>query len=187
MKKIVVAMTGASGVIYGLDLLRHLQAIASVETHLVLSPWAKKNIQLETDLTLQQVQDLADVVYHDNDQGAAIASGSFLHDGMVIVPASMKTVAEIAYGFGENLIGRAADVTIKERRPLIIVPRETPLSVIHLENLTKLAKLGAQIIPPIPSFYTQPKTIADLVTKQTMHLLDALKIPNDLAQRWTGV
>ncbi|KRN82254.1 3-octaprenyl-4-hydroxybenzoate carboxy-lyase [Pediococcus ethanolidurans] len=130
-------------------------------------------MELETDYSLSQINELADKVYHINDQGAAIASGSFLNDGMVIVPASMKTVATIAYGIGDNLIARAADVAIKEQRKLIIVPRETPLSVIHLENLTKLAKVGAQIIPPMPAFYSHPKTIQDLVNHQTMKVAPA--------------
>lgn len=144
----------------------------------------KKNLELETDYSLSQINELADKVYHINDQGAAIASGSFLNDGMVIVPASMKTVATIAYGIGDNLIARAADVAIKEQRKLIIVPRETPLSVIHLENLTKLAKVGAQIIPPMPAFYSHPKTIQDLVNHQTMKVLDAFGIPNEVDERW---
>lgn len=186
MKKIIVGVTGASGTIYAVDLLRRLQAIPDVETHLVMSPWATKNLSLETDYTLAEVQDLADVTYSDRDQGARIASGSFLNAGMVIVPASMKTVASVAYGFGDNLISRAADVTIKERRNLVIVPRETPLSVIHLENLTKLAKLGAQIIPPIPAFYHRPQTIQDLVDHQTMKILDAFGIQNETDRRWEG-
>lgn len=186
MKRIVVGITGASGTIYAVDLLAKLSRMPDVETHLVMSTWAKKNLALETDYSLQQLKDLADYTYNINDQGAKIASGSFLNDGMVIVPASMKTVAGIAYGFGDNLIARAADVTIKEQRKLVIVPRETPLSVIHLENLTKLAKLGVQIIPPIPAFYNHPTTIQDLVNHQTMKLLDAFQIHNDSDRRWEG-
>lgn len=186
MKKIVIGVTGASGTIYAIDLLKKLQALPDVETHLVMSAWAKKNLALETAYTLDQIKALADVVYSDRDQGAAIASGSFLNAGMVIVPASMKTVASIAYGFGDNLVARAADVTIKEQRKLVIVPRETPLSVIHLENLTKLARLGAQIIPPIPAFYNHPQTIQDLVDHQTMKVLDAFGIHGQTAKRWEG-
>ncbi|WP_412989609.1 UbiX family flavin prenyltransferase [Pediococcus siamensis] len=186
MKKIIVGITGASGTAYAIDLLEKLHKLDSVEVHLVMSQWAKKNLELETDYSLKQINDLADEVYHINDQGAAIASGSFLNDGMVIVPASMKTVASIAYGIGDNLIARAADVTIKEQRKLVIVPRETPLSVIHLENLTKLAKIGAQIIPPIPAFYNHPKTIQDLINHQTMKILDAFQIPNEVDERWQG-
>lgn len=186
MKRIVIGVTGASGTIYAIDLLKKLRDKPDVETHLVMSAWATKNLALETSYTLAQVKALADYTYSDRDQGAKIASGSFLHDGMVIVPASMKTVAGVAYGFGDNLIARAADVTIKERRQLIIVPRETPLSVIHLENLTKLAKIGAQIIPPIPAFYNQPQTIQDLVDHQTMKVLDAFGIQQVTAKRWEG-
>ena len=186
MQRIIVGVTGASGTIYAIDLLKKLAAIPDVETHLVLSQWAKQNLALETTLTLTQVKKLATVTYHNNDQGAAIASGSFLNDGMVIVPASMKTVAGIASGYGDNLISRAADVALKEQRKLIIVPRETPLSVLHLENLTKLARLGVQIIPPIPAFYDHPTEIQDLVSHQTMKLLDALAIANHVAPRWQG-
>ena len=186
MKRIIVGITGASGTIYAVDLLEKLHQLPNVEVHLVMSTWAKKNLELETDYSLKQLTALADATYNVNDQGATIASGSFLNDGMVIVPASMKTVAGIAYGFGDNLISRAADVTIKEQRKLVIVPRETPLSVIHLENLTKLAKLGAQIIPPIPAFYNHPKTIQDLVNHQTMKILDAFHIQNETDRRWEG-
>jgi len=186
MKRIVIGMTGASGSIYAVDLLTKLKQIPTVETHLVMSTWAKKNLALETTYSLSQVTALADYQYSNHDQGAKIASGSFLNDGMVIVPASMKTVAEIAAGFGDDLIARAADVTIKEQRKLVIVPRETPLSVIHLENLTRLARLGAQIVPPIPAFYNQPKTIQDLVDHQTMKILDAFQIPNEVDRRWEG-
>lgn len=184
MKKIIVGITGASGTVYAIDLLEKLHRLDDVEVHLVMSQWAKKNLELETDYSLSQINELADKVYHINDQGAAIASGSFLNDGMVIVPASMKTVATIAYGIGDNLIARAADVAIKEQRKLIIVPRETPLSVIHLENLTKLARVGAQIIPSMPAFYSHPKTIQDLVNHQTMKVLDAFGIPNEVDERW---
>ncbi|ANK61940.1 UbiX family flavin prenyltransferase [Loigolactobacillus backii] len=186
MKKIIVGVTGASGTIYAIALLQALQARSDVETHLVLSAWAQKNLALETTLTLTDVKSLADFNYSERDQGAKIASGSFLNDGMIVVPASMKTVAGIACGFADNLIGRAADVALKERRKLIIVPRETPLSTIHLENLLKLSRLGAQIIPPIPAFYNQPKTINDIVNHTTMKLLDAVGISTDISPRWQG-
>ncbi|MFD1124881.1 UbiX family flavin prenyltransferase [Lentilactobacillus raoultii] len=186
MKQLIIGITGASGTIYGIDLLKKLSQITEVETHLIMSSWAKKNLELETDLTMADVKKLANHVYSANDQGAKIASGSFLSDGMVIVPASMKTVASVAYGLADNLIARAADVTIKEQRKLVIVPRETPLSVIHLENLTRLAKLGAQIIPPIPAFYHHPQTIQDLIDHQTMKVLDAFNISNDISSRWEG-
>lgn len=187
-KKIVVAITGASGTIYGLRLLEALAADPSVETHLVMSPWAKENLAVEaTDYTEKTVRALAEVVYDDRDLGARIASGSFQHDGMVIVPASMKTVAAIATGLADNLIARAADVTLKERRPLLVVPRESPFNQIHLENMLKLARMGVEIIPPIPAFYNQPQTIDDLIDHNTMKLLDHLHLSNDYSRRWQGL
>ncbi|MGM0240455.1 UbiX family flavin prenyltransferase [Enterococcus sp. AZ103] len=185
MKKIVVGITGASGTVYAVDLLRKLQVNPEIETHVIISNWAKENLKLETDLKMSDLRALADVVYDNNNLGAAVASGSFLTDGMIIVPASMKTVAGISIGFGDSLIARAADVTLKEQRKLILVPRETPLNAIHLENLTKLARLGVQIIPPIPAFYNHPETIADIINHQTMKLLDALGIENT-GRRWQG-
>lgn len=186
MKRVIVAISGASGSVYAIDLLKELKKIPNVKVHGVISDWAYENIRLETDLNKQQVQDLMDVHYHNRDLSAAISSGSFLVDAMIIVPASMKTVAGIACGFHDGLIGRAADVTLKEQRPLILVPRETPLSPIHLENLTKLANLGVKIMPPMPAFYNHPQTIQDLITHQTMKLLDALKIEHHLGKRWQG-
>ncbi|MBV7390748.1 UbiX family flavin prenyltransferase [Enterococcus alishanensis] len=185
MKKIVVGITGASGTVYAVDLLRKLQVDPEIETHVIISNWAKENLKLETDLKMSDLRALADVVYDNNNLGAAVASGSFLTDGMIIVPASMKTVAGISIGFGDSLIARAADVILKEQRKLILVPRETPLNAIHLENLTKLAQLGVQIIPPIPAFYNHPETIADIINHQTMKLLDALGIENT-GRRWQG-
>lgn len=185
MKRIVVGITGASGIIYAYDLLKKLSNL-DVETHVVISAWGKKNLELES-YTLEQFNALSDYTYSYRNQSANIASGSFLHDGMVIIPASMKTIASIACGFGEDLVTRAADVTLKEQRKLIIVPRETPLSAIHLENLTKLARLGVQVIPPIPAFYNNPKTIQDLVDHETMKILDAFGIKQVDAKRWGDV
>ena len=185
-KKIVIGITGASGTIYAIDLIKKLKQIPNVETHGVVSNWAKQNLKLEADVTLSELENLLDVSYPINDLGAAIASGSFLADGMVIVPASMKTVAAIAMGYSDNLIARAADVTLKEQRKLILVPRESPLSTIHLENLTKLSTMGVHVIPPIPAFYNHPKTIQDLVDHQTMKILDSLGIENDTGRRWQG-
>ena len=183
-KKIVVAISGASGSIYAISLLRALKKIPDIEVHGVVSDWAYENIRLETDLTKKDVQALFDVTYKAHDMGAAIASGSFLHDGMVIVPASMKTVAAVAMGFSDNLIARAADVTLKEGRKLLLIPRETPLSSIHLENLLKLSKMGVRVIPPIPAFYNHPQTIDELVNHTTMKILDQLGIENHLSRRW---
>ena len=188
MKKIVVGITGASGTIYGIRLLEALAQDSSVETHLVMSRWAKENLAVEnTGYTEKEVRELADVVYDDRDMGASIASGSFQHDGMVIVPASMKTVAGIATGLADNLIARAADVTLKERRPLLLVPRESPFNQIHLENMLKLSRMGVDIIPPIPAFYNNPQTIDDLIDHNTMKLLDHLHLSNDYSSRWQGL
>lgn len=187
MKKIIVGISGASGSPYAIDLLQKLHLIDDIETHVVMSPWAAKNIELETEYQLKDVQELADVMYNFKDLSAAIASGSFKTDGMIIVPASMKTVAAITMGYSDNLLTRAADVTLKEQRKLIIVPRETPLSVIHLENLTRLAKMNVQIIPPIPAFYNHPQTIQDIIEHQTMKILDALGIDNQVGKRWKGI
>lgn len=185
-KRIINGITGASGTAYAIDLVKQLQKDPEVETHGVISSWAKQNLKIESSLSLHELENLFDYFYSANNMGAKIASGSYLVDAMVVVPASMKTVSAIAYGFGDNLIARAADVVLKEQKKLIVVPRETPLSTIHLENLTKLSKMAVQIIPPIPAFYTQPQTIEDLVSHQTMKLLDALGIDNQLNQRWEG-
>lgn len=188
MKKIVVGISGASGTIYGIRLLEVLHAMADVEVHLVMSRWAKENLAIEqTQYNENQVKSLADVAYSDQDLGAAIASGSFIHDGMVIVPASMKTIATVATGIGENLIARAADVTLKEQRQLIVVPRESPFNQIHLENMLKLSKMGVAVIPPIPAFYNHPKTIDDIINHTVMKILDSLRIDNTVSARWEGL
>ena len=186
MKKIIMGISGASGSIYGIDLLKKLQAVEGVETHLVMSDWAKENIKRETKYQPEAVAQLADFVYDNGNLGASIASGSFRVDAMVIAPASMKTVAGISIGLDEDLIMRAAGVMLKEQRKLILVPRETPLSAIHLENLTKLAKLGVHVIPPVPSFYDHPHTIQDIIDHQSMKVMDALRIDNEIGRRWNG-
>lgn len=188
MKKIVVGISGASGTIYGVRLLEALHALDDVEVHLVLSRWAKENLAIEeTGYTFTEVKQLADYVYSEQNMGATIASGSFLHDGMVIVPASMKTVAAVATGLGDNLIARAADVTLKEQRKLIVVPRESPFNQIHLENMLKLSKMGVSIVPPIPAFYNNPKTIDDIVNHSVMKILDQLRLRNEVSPRWEGL
>lgn len=187
IKRIVIGVTGASGIVYAIDLMKKLQAVPNIETHGILSAWAKKNLQLETEYSLSDVANFLDYSYNDSDLGATIASGSFLTDAMVIVPASMKTIASIAVGLGDNLISRAADVTLKEQRKLIMIPRETPLNTIHLENMTKLSKMGVQMIPPIPAFYNHPQTIQDLIDHQSMKVMDSLGIPNQQASRWEGI
>ncbi|WP_105128500.1 UbiX family flavin prenyltransferase [Streptococcus suis] len=186
-RKIIIGITGASGITYAVNLLKELQLIESVETHVVMSNWARENLKIEQKMTLEDFKSLCDVFYDNKNLGASIASGSFQTDAMVIVPASMKSVAAIACGFSDNLIVRAADVILKEQRKLILVPRESPLSTIHLENLTKLSKMGAHIIPPMPAFYNHPKTIEDIVHHNTVKILDSLGVDVDYAKRWEGI
>ncbi len=181
--RIVIGITGASGAVYGITLVRELTR-AGVETHLVVSRWARRTIELETDYKIEDVNKFAARVHDAGDLAAPIASGSFRHNGMVIAPCSMKTMAALASGYSDNLITRAADVTIKEKRPLVLLPRETPLHVVHLENMLKLARAGAIIMPPLPAFYQRPTTITDLVMQTTGRVMDLLGIDNSLAPRW---
>lgn len=183
--RVVVAISGASGAVYGITILKFLKT-AGIETHLVMSRWAHRTIELETDYTPQQVAGLADYCYPADDLAAAVSSGSFTHQGMVIAPCSMKTLAAIACGFSDNLIARAADVTIKEGRRLVLLPRETPLSPIHLENMLKLARLGVAIMPPLPALYHRPATLDDVVRQSAGRALDLLGIENNLFRRWGG-
>jgi 4-hydroxy-3-polyprenylbenzoate decarboxylase len=187
MKRIVVGMTGATGAVIGIELLRQLQQCADVETHLVLSRWARATINLETELSGRDVESLADAVYSWDEQTAAISSGSFRHDGMVIAPCSMKTLAAIRTGYADGLIARAADVTLKENRRLVLVPRETPLSQIHLENMLTLSRMGASIVPPMPAFYNHPVSVGDIVDHIVTRILDQFDIESATAKRWTGV
>ena len=180
---IVVGISGASGVRYGIRFLEVSRSL-DIKTHLVLSAWGRRNIELETDYAVSQVSSLAYKHYKDKDLAAAVSSGSFRHDGMVVIPCSMKSVSAIANGFTENLLHRAADVTLKERRKLILVPRETPLSVIHLENLLKLAHAGALILPPMPAFYNKPKNLDDIIDHLVGRVLDHFGVEHDLVHRW---
>ena len=187
MRRIVVGMTGATGAVLGIELLRQLRGCADVETHLVLSRWARATIHLETELSARDVESLADVVYSWDEQSAAISSGSFRVDGMVVAPCSMKTLAAIRTGYADGLIARAADVTLKERRRLVLVARETPLSQIHLENMLDLARMGASIVPPMPAFYNHPSSVGDIVDHIVARILDQFDIESPTAKRWTGV
>ena len=184
-RRLIVGMTGATGVIFGIRLLEALRA-TDVETHLIVSRWAQRTIEHEMGYTARQVRELASVAYEPGNMGAAISSGSFVTEGMVVIPCSMRSVAAIAHGIGEHLIHRAADVVLKERRRLVLVARETPLSDIHLENLLKLSRMGVAIVPPMPAFYNQPKTIDDIVDHVVARVLDQFSIPADFARRWTG-
>lgn len=181
--KIVVGFSGASGVIYGIRLLEILHSI-NIQTYLIISEWAKRNIETETHKTFEYVKSLSSVNYDNFKLDAAVSSGSFLHDGMVIVPCSMKSLSSIANGYDDTLISRAASVTLKESRTLILVPRETPLSRIHLENMIKLQDAGAIILPAMPGFYHKPSTIDEIIDHLVGKILDQLKIKHELFTRW---
>ncbi|MEO8679837.1 MAG: UbiX family flavin prenyltransferase [Vicinamibacterales bacterium] len=183
-RRLIVAMTGASGTIYGVRMLEMLQG-SGIETHLVMSRWAARTLVHETAYTPQRVQALASVVHPLTDQGAAISSGSFLTMGMVVAPCSVRTLAAIAHGLGDNLIHRAADVVLKERRKLVLAVREAPLSEIHLENMLKLSRMGVVICPPMPAFYSRPQTIDEMVNYSVARILDQLGIHFDVG-RWDG-
>jgi flavin prenyltransferase len=181
--RLVVAITGSSGVIYGTKTLEALYNL-KIETHLVLSEWGEKNIKFETSNTIDYVKSLATRHYDINNMAAAISSGSFLTDGMIIVPCSMKTLSSIANGYDDNLISRAATVAIKESRKLVVVPRETPLSRIHLENMLKLSQIGAIVLPAMPGFYHKPNSIDDLIDHIVGKILDQFSIGQNMFRRW---
>lgn len=181
--RIIVGISGGSGAIYGVALLKILQEMG-IETHLVVSTMGEYVVEHECGINLEELKGLASY-YHDNkDLAAPISSGSFKTDGMIIIPSSMKTVAAVANGLSDNLLTRAADVIIKERRKLVIVPRETPLSVIHLENMLKLARMGVTILPASPGFYNHPESIGDIVSAIVGRALDQLGIEHNLINRW---
>ncbi|WP_369199453.1 UbiX family flavin prenyltransferase [Streptomyces sp. PU-14G] len=184
--KLVVAMTGATGAPIGVRLLEALGELGA-ETHLVVSRWARATLAQETGLTVRQVQALASVCHSPDDQGAPISSGSFRVDGMIVVPCSMKTLASIRTGYGEGLIGRAADVTLKERRRLVLMARETPLSAVHLENMLEMTRLGAVVMPPMPAFYNRPATVDDMVEHLVVRILDQFDLDMPTAKRWQGM
>ncbi len=185
MRKIIVGMTGASGAIIGVRTLEALKA-AEVETHLVVSRWARQTIEHETTVSYDEVCALADTVYSSSEMGAAISSGSFATDGMVIAPCSMRSLACIAYGHGDNLVHRAADVVLKERRSLVLVARETPLNEIHLANMLKLSRMGVTILPPMLAFYNHPQSLDDAINHVVARVLDQFSVPADFAKRWDG-
>jgi 4-hydroxy-3-polyprenylbenzoate decarboxylase len=185
MERIIVGITGASGVIYGIRLLEVLKE-TSVETHLVLTEAAKRNIKLETAFSVERVERLATEVHENTDLAAPISSGSFRTDGMVVVPCTIKTLSGVAHSYDESLLVRAADVTLKERRSLILVVRETPLHKGHLELMLKVAELGGIILPPIPAFYHSPRTIEDLIDHTIGRILDIMQIDHSLYKRWEG-
>lgn len=184
--EIIVGVTGATGTIYAMNLLRALKDTGKVNTHLIMSDWSKENLRIETDYSLEDMESLATVVYDNKNLGARTSSGSFITDGMVIVPCSMKTLSSIANGYDDNLISRTAGVMLKEGRKLILSPRETPLSAIHIENMLKLSMIGVRMVPPMPAFYNHPQSIEDIINHHVMKILDQLGIDYDKAKRWQG-
>ena len=185
-QRLIVGITGATGTIFGVRILQMLHG-SGVETHLVVSKWAARTLTHETPYSLKEVQALATTSYGSVDQGAAISSGSFVTLGMVIAPCSMRTLAAIAHGLGDNLVHRAADVILKERRKLVLVVRESPFHEIHLENMLKLARMGVVILPPVPAFYNHPQSLDDMINHIAMRVVDQFDIHLDVMNRWDGV
>jgi 4-hydroxy-3-polyprenylbenzoate decarboxylase len=183
---LIIGVTGATGIIYAIRLLEVLKNFDYINTHVVMSKWAIANLEIETQYSLEYVKELSTEFYDNNNLAAKIASGSFITDGMIILPCSMKTVSSISNGYSDKLIGRAADVIIKERKKLAICPRETPLSTIHLENMLRLSKLGVRIIPAMPAFYSKPKVMDDIINHHVMKLLDQFNINIYDEMRWKG-
>jgi flavin prenyltransferase len=184
-KPLVVAISGASGVIYGVEMLRALQA-TDCPAHLILSESAGRNLQIEMDLTVSEVKDMADVVYANKDLAASVSSGSYPTRGMVVAPCSIKSLSGIANSYNDNLITRAADVSLKERRTLVLMVRETPLHKGHLDLMSRAADLGAIILPPVPAFYHKPETIQDIINQSIGKALDQFGIEHNLFRRWSG-
>lgn len=182
---LIVGISGATGAIFGVRLLQELQK-SEIETHLVVSKWGARTLIHETSYSLEQVQGMATYHYTTHDEGAMISSGSFLTRGMVVCPCSVRSLAAIAQGHGDTLIHRAADVVLKERRKLVLVVRETPLSSIHLENMLKLSRMGVVIFPPVPAFYNHPRTIEDIVDQTVLRVLDQFEIHLSSGNRWEG-
>ncbi|HXZ21165.1 MAG TPA: UbiX family flavin prenyltransferase [Pseudolabrys sp.] len=185
MRRLIVGLTGATGAILGVRLLEALKD-CDVESHLVISAWAHRTIEHETPYTVKQVSALATVCHTATNMAAEISSGSFITEGMVVIPCSMRTLGSIAHGYGEHLVHRAADVVLKEGRRLVLVVREAPLSPLHLENMLKLARMGVTIIPPVPAFYNHPESINDIVDHIVARVLDQFGIAAPFARRWDG-
>ena len=186
-RRIVVGISGASGAVYGVRLLQALQPMCGIESHLVVSDAGWRNLQHELDLDRASVEALADQVHDVRNIGAAIASGSFQCAGMVIAPCSMRTLAAVAHGLSDNLLTRAADVVLKERRRLVMLVRESPLHLTHLRNMVAVTEMGAIVCPPLPAFYLRPASISDIVDHSVVRALDLLDVPHDLAPRWEGL
>ena len=186
-KRIIVAISGASGAIYGVRLLQMLRALGHVQTHLTVSDAGWLNVQQELELSRAELEALADVAYPVRAVGSAIASGSFQCDGMVVAPCSMRMLGAVAHGLSDNLMARAADVMLKERRRLILMVRETPLNLAHLRNMTSVTEMGGIVFPPVPSFYHRPQTLADMVDHTVSRVIDLLGLPQPDAPRWSGL
>lgn len=186
-KRIIVAISGASGAVYGVRLLQLLAELGHVQTHVTVSEAGFLNLQQELDMGRAELEALADVVHPVRDVGAAIASGSFACDGMVVAPCSMRTLAAVAHGLSDNLITRAADVMLKERRRLILMVRETPLNLAHLRNMTSVTEMGGIIFPPVPGFYHRPQTLAEMIDHTVSRVVDLLGLPQVNAPRWRGL
>jgi 4-hydroxy-3-polyprenylbenzoate decarboxylase len=187
LKRLIVAITGASGALYGVRLLEQLRATDGVETHLMISDAAALNLHHELDIKRKDIEGLADHVHSVRDIGACVASGSFRSDGMVIAPCSMKTLASVAHGLCDNLITRAADVMLKERRRLVLMVRETPFNLAHLRNMTSVTEMGGIVFPPLPALYQKPQTITEMVDHSVGRVMDLLSVSQDLAPEWTGL
>jgi 4-hydroxy-3-polyprenylbenzoate decarboxylase len=186
-KRLIIAITGATGAIYGVRLLQVLREMRGIETHLMVSDAGVLNLHQELDMNRKEVEALAHVVYNVRDIGASIASGSFQSDGMIVAPCSMKTLAAVAHGLSDTLISRAADVVLKERRRLVLMVRETPLNLAHLRNMTAVTEMGAVVFPPLPGFYHRPQSIAEMVDHTVGRVLDLFAIPHALTPRWEGI
>jgi 4-hydroxy-3-polyprenylbenzoate decarboxylase len=186
-RRIIVAITGATGAVYGVRLLQQLAATPGVETHLVISDAASLTLHQEVGLQRRDVESLASVVHKNREIGASIASGSFHSDAMVIAPCSMKTLAAVAHGLSDNLIARAADVVLKERRRLVMMVRETPFNLAHLRNMTAVTEMGAIVFPPVPGFYQRPTSIDEMVDHTIARVLDLIGIEHALARQWPGM
>lgn len=186
-KRLIIAITGATGAVYGVRLLQAIRNTSDIETHLMVSDAGVLNLHQELDMNRKDVEALAHVVHNVRDIGASIASGSFQSDGMIIAPCSMKTLASVAHGLSDNLIARAADVVLKERRRLVLMVRETPFNLAHLRNMTAVTEMGGIIFPPLPGFYQRPQTIAEMVDHTVGRVLDLFAIKHELAPRWHGL
>ncbi|MDQ1920498.1 UbiX family flavin prenyltransferase [Massilia pseudoviolaceinigra] len=187
VRRLVVAITGATGAVYGVRLVEQLAATPGIETHLIISDAAVLTLHQELGMQRREVEALAHVVHKNRDVGASIASGSFQSDGMVIAPCSMKTLAAVALGLSDNLIARAADVVLKERRRLVLMVRETPFNLAHLRNMTAVTEMGGVIFPPLPSFYHKPESIDEMVDHTVGRVMDLFGVVHTLAPRWAGM